>query len=79
MLDWTRLEVRQISKMYRQEGYTCPACEKWNGLFYLTIALEQNIQRLDHMRPDHPSFRHHFIKTVKRAEVIQERGRQAIA
>lgn len=79
MLDWGSLEERRISKLYWQEGYYCRECFKWNGLFFTTLALKQSLDRLKNMRPDHTSFLYHFLKTLKRAETIQERGRKETA
>jgi hypothetical protein len=76
MLDWSRLERRPLSKLYSVEGFFCPFCRRWKPLFFTTRQLDENLRKLETMRPDHPSFYFHLLKAVKRAQEIQKRGRE---
>lgn len=76
MVDWERLETRPVSALYVVLGYHCKACGCWKPCTYSTRQLDGNLRRLILMRPDHPSFYYHLVKTVRRAEEIQRRGRE---
>ena len=69
-----KLPRRPISKLYSVEEYICKACGKHAPCFFTTVQLLDGMRKLETMRPDHPSFRYHFAKTLKRAEEIQRRG-----
>lgn len=75
MVDFGNLERRPLSKLYIVEGYVCSACDRWKPIYYTTRALDENFKRLNNLPPMHRSFLYHFLKTVKRAMEIQERGR----
>lgn len=75
MVDMEHLESRPLSGLYIERGYVCPACGKWKPCHISTRQLDESLRRLSAMRPDHPSFWYHFVKAVKRAQDIQERGR----
>jgi hypothetical protein len=75
MIDAENLERRPLSGLYTAEGFTCQECNTWKPWWYSTRQLDENMRKLETMKPDHPSFWWHFVKTRKRAEEIQQRGR----
>jgi hypothetical protein len=74
MLDWAKLPIRPISKLYSVQEFICKACGKSAPCFFTTVQLLDGLRKLETMRPNHPSFRYHFVKTLRRAEEIQIRG-----
>lgn len=75
MIDWENLEKRPLSKLLTAEGFMCQVCGTWKHLYYSTPQLEEKMRRLTQMSPAHPSFQYHFVKTFKRAQEVQRRGR----
>lgn len=76
MVSMERMLKRPVSNLIFAEGFVCERCKDWKPAFYLTASLEDALRKLEVMRPDHPSFRYHFYKTMKRAIEIQRRGEQ---
>ena len=74
MQDMAKLPRRPISKLYSVEEFICKACGKRKPCFFTTVQLLDGMRKLETMRPTHPSFWYHFLKTLKRAEEIQRRG-----
>ena len=75
MVDFGKLDRRPLTNLYIVEGYICSKCEVWKPLFFTTRALDENFKRLKMLGPTHRAFLYHFLKTLKRAMDIQERGR----
>lgn len=75
MVDWERLESRPLSKLLTVQGCTCMFCMSWKPCWYTNRQLDDQMRRLESMPPTHPSFKYHFVRTAKRAEEIQRRGR----
>lgn len=76
MIDLQKLDSRPLSKLYTQEGFTCKHCERWEVVFYMTVALQESLRKLEKMHPFNTSFAYHFSKVYKRAQEIQKRGRE---
>ncbi len=76
MVCMERMMKRPVTNLIFVEGYFCGHCHNWKSVFYMTASLEEALRKLETMRPDHPSFRYHFYKTMKRASEIQKRGEQ---
>lgn len=76
MINLQSLESRPLSKIYAVEGFTCKHCERWEVVFYMTVALQESLRKLEKQHPFNTSFKYHFAKTLKRAMEIQRRGRE---
>lgn len=74
MVDMENLESRPLSGLYFEHGYLCSTCGRWKPCHVSTRSLDDKLQHLSRMRPDHPSFRYYFVKAYKRAQEIQRHG-----
>jgi hypothetical protein len=74
MLDWNNIPSRPLGKLYFVEEFYCSTCQQREPVWFTTVQLLDGMRKLETMRPDHPSFWYHFVKTLKRAEEIQRRG-----
>lgn len=75
MLDTDKLERRPLSDLMTVTGISCQICKMWKPWYYSTRQLDESMRKLRLMPPDHASFWYYFVKTRKRAEEIQRRGR----
>lgn len=76
MMDWDDLESRPLSKIYTIFGYKCQQCGIWKPCWFSTRLLDEEMRKLENTSPTNPSFKHRFVKAVRRAEEIQRRGQE---
>jgi hypothetical protein len=75
LIDPESLTKRPFAGLYTVSGYPCRICGIWEAFWYSNLQLDDQMRRLNEMRPTHPSFWYHFVKAKNRAQEIQKRGR----
>jgi hypothetical protein len=72
MVDIANMETRPVSSLTKAEGFTC-SCGKWNDVFFVTLSLAEQMQRLGGMTVTHRKFQYYFAKTLRKAAGIQRK------